>query len=235
LMLLPGLACDAELWTHQRAALMGGGTPSTPPRAVSVTDVHQRADSLPQMAALLLAEHPGEFALVGCSMGGMLALEVQRQAPDRVRGLALLGSTARADTPALITLRRQAIDLFAQGQSEALVRANAALAFHPQHVAGLVEAYVAMVLRAGADSLIRQNRAVMARADLRKSLAAVACPTLVVAGLDDQLTPPDCAREMAEAIPGAQLKLLPACGHMLTWEQPQAVTALLLYWAAGLN
>jgi len=91
------------------------------------------------------------------------------------------------------------------------------------------------VLRAGAAGLIRQNRAVMARADLRPTLAAIACPTLVVGGADDLLTPPDCSREIAAAIPGAQLQLLPECGHMLTWEQPQAVTSLLTDWLAGLR
>ena len=231
MILLPGMACDGALWRHQQPALLAAAAG----HPVVVVDVHHRADTLPGMAALLLAEQPGELALAGCSLGGMLALEVQRQAPDRVRGLALLGSTARPATPELVALRSQAIGLFAQGRAEELIRANAMFAFHRRRAAALVEDYVAMVLRAGTDNLIRQNRAVMARADLRPQLPGVACPTLVVGGLDDQLTPPDCAREMAAAIPGAQLQLLPDCGHMLTWEQPQAVTALLLDWWAGLR
>ena len=230
LILLPGLACDGALWRHQQPALQT----LAPYRPVVVTDVHTRADSLPAMAALLLTEQPGELLLAGCSMGGMLAMEVARQAPQRVRGLALLGTTARPDTPALIALRGQAIDQFEQGLVEPLIRANAIFAFHPRHAAALTEPYLAMVLRAGAGTLIRQNRAVMARADLRPHLAAIACPALVVAGLDDLLTPPDCAREIAAALPQAQLHLLPECGHMLTWEQPQAVTHLLSDWLAGL-
>ncbi len=89
-----------------------------------------------------------------------------------------------------------------------------------------------MLLRAGTASLVQQNRAVMARADLRPTLAAIRCPTLVLGGADDLLTPPDCSREIAAAIPGAQLQLLPDCGHMLTWEQAQAVTSALLDWLA---
>jgi pimeloyl-ACP methyl ester carboxylesterase len=231
LILLPGMACDGALWRHQLPAL----TAAVDGHPVVVADVHGRADTLPAMAALLLAEQPGELALAGCSLGGMLALELQRQAPGRVRGLALLGSTARPDTAELITLRSQAIRQFEQGRVEELIRANAMFAFHPRRAAALVEDYVAMVLRAGAAGLIRQNRAVMARADLRPHLSAVACPTLVVGGLDDQLTPPACAREMADAIPGAQLHLLPDCGHMLSWEQAPVVTALLLDWWAGLR
>ena len=228
LILLPGMACDAALWQPQLPALASH-------RRVVIADVHGRADSLPEMAALLLAEHPGPLILAGCSMGGMLAMETARQAPARVRGLALLGTTARPDTPELITLRSDAIVLFAQGRAEELLRINAMFAFHPSHQRRLLEDYITMVMRAGATGLIRQNRAAMARADLRPSLPAVACPTLVIGGLVDQLTPPDCAREIAAAIPGAQLHLLPDCGHMLTWEQPQAVTDHLLAWLAGLD
>ena len=222
LMLLPGMACDAELWRHQALAL-------APHRPV-VADVHHRANSLPAMAALLLAEQPGDLVLAGCSLGGMLALEVQRQAPGRVRGLALLGTTARADTPELVTLRTQAIAEFEAGRMLPLLRANALFAFHADHAAALTDDYLAMIQRAGAASLIRQNRAVMARADQRPRLGSVACPTLVASGQDDQLTPPEHAQEIAARVPGAQLHLLARCGHMLTWEQPEAVTALLQAW-----
>jgi pimeloyl-ACP methyl ester carboxylesterase len=227
LLLLPGMACDADLWRHQWPALQAAA-----PGPVAVADVHGRADSLPGMAALLLAEQPGPLLLAGCSLGGMLAMEVARQAPQRVRGLALLGTTARPDTPELIALRTSAIAEFEAGRAEALLRANVLFAFHRAHQARLADDYLAMVLRGGVSALIRQNRAVMARADLRPALPAIACPTLVVGGADDQLTPPDCSREIAAGIPGAQLHLLPECGHMLTWEQPQAVTRLLLDWLA---
>jgi len=228
LILLPGMACDAALWQPLQAELVAAHRAGP----VVVADVQGRADSLPAMAALLLAEQPGDLLLAGCSLGGMLAMEAARQAPQRMRGLALLGTSARPDTPELISLRRNAITEFAAGRVEPLLRANALFAFHPSHQAGLVEAYIAMVLRAGAASLIRQNTAVMARADLRPTLAAITCPTLVVGGADDLLTPPDCSREIAAAIPGAQLQLLPECGHMLTWEQPQALADLLLPWLA---
>lgn len=225
LILLPGMACDAALWRHHQADLAAAA-----PGPLVVADVHGRADSLPAMAALLLAEQPGDLLLAGCSLGGMLALETARQAPQRVRGLALLGTTARPDTPELVALRTSAIAEFEAGRAEPLLRANAMFAFHPAHQRRLVEDYVAMVLRAGTAALVRQNRAVMARADLRPALGAITCPTLVVGGADDQLTPPDCSREIAAGIPGAQLQWLSECGHMLTWEQPQAVGRLLLDW-----
>jgi pimeloyl-ACP methyl ester carboxylesterase len=225
--LLPGLACDAELWREQLRAL-------SPRWSLQVSDVHTRHATLPQMAAALLAEQPGELVLCGASMGGMLALEVVRQAPQRVRALALLGSSARPDTPELIRLRTEAIGLFEQGRMREVLQANLAFAFDPAHAAALTPAYLAMVERAGAAQLIAQNRAVMARADQRPLLPRIGCPTLVMTGRCDLLTPPEHAQEMAERIPAAQLELIDECGHMLTWEQPRRVNELLADWLAGL-
>ncbi len=225
-ILLPGLACDATIWREQIAAL-------APPHRVRVCDVHTRRATLPEMAATLLAEHAGPLVLVGTSMGGMLALEAVRQAPQRVAALALLASSARADTPELLKLRGDAITLFEQGRAEEVLRANAAFAFHPDAVAALEEPYVEYILRAGALQLIRQNRAVMARLDQRPMLGAIACPTLVVCGDSDALAPPEHSREMAAAIPGARFELIERCGHMLTLERPDRVSALLRGWLAS--
>jgi pimeloyl-ACP methyl ester carboxylesterase len=224
---LPGLACDAEIWREQLAAL-------SPRYALRVSDVHSRFATLPQMAAALLAEQPGDLLLCGTSMGGMLALEVQRQAPQRVKALAILASSARPDTPELIRLRSEAVQLFEQGRMLDVLQANIAFAFDPAHAQALTPRYLAMMERAGAGQLIAQNRAIMARADFRPLLPAIACPTLVVVGESDLLTPPEQAHEMAALIPGARLETIPRCGHLLTWEQPQRVNALLTDWFAGL-
>lgn len=230
LVLLPGLASDATIWRDQVPVLSAQ-------HRVAVSDVHFRHDTLPAMASALLDEHAGELVLCGTSMGGMVALEAVRQAPRRVKALALLGTSARADTPELIALRQSAVGEFAAGRAETVVRANVMFAFHPR-VAGdseLVRTYVDFVLRAGADALIRQNRAIMARADLRPTLGAIDCPTLVVCGDSDQLTPPEHSREIAAAIGGSRLEFVPDCGHLLTLEQPRHVNALLLDWLAGLS
>jgi len=224
--LLPGLACDGELWRDQVAALARL-------RPVQVSDVHTRCATLPQMAAALLAEDVGDLLLFGTSMGGMLALEVVRQAPQRVKALALLASTARPDTPELIRLRSDAIALFEQGRMKEVLQANLAFAFDPAHAEALSPAYLAMIERAGAGQLIVQNRAIMARADQRPLLPRIACPTLVLVGQSDLLTPPEHAQEMAALIPAARLEVLPKCGHLLTWEQPQRVNDLLIDWLAG--
>ena len=225
LILLPGLACDATIWREQVAVL-------SPRHRVRVTDVHTRFATLPEMAAALLAEHTGDLVLCGASMGGMVALEVVRQAPQRVKGLALLGTSARADTPELLKLRSDAIGLFEQGRAEEVLRANAVFAFHPKAAAALARPYIEFIQRAGALQLIRQNRAVMARADQRALLPAIRCPTLVACGDSDALTPPEHSHELAAAIPGARLEVIAECGHMLTLEQPARVNALLLEWLA---
>lgn len=229
-ILLPGLACDAELFAHQAPALAAMAQ-------VHVSDAHTRFDTLAAMAAAVLTERPGRHVLVGASMGGMLALEMHRQAPQRVQALALLGSTARPDTPELVALRTQAIELFAAGRMDEVLGANTLFAFHPSaaRAPGLLARYRAMLRRAGADQLIRQNRAVMARLDSRPLLAGVACPVLLACGEADQLTTPEHTREMAALMPHAKIEWIAGAGHMLTLEQPERVSTVLARWLATLR
>ena len=230
LLLLPGMACDAELFAHQQPLLART-------HRVHVSDAHSRFATLAQMASALLAEHRGAQVLVGSSMGGMLALEILRQAPQRVRGMALLGSTARPDTPELIRLRTQACELFAAGRMDEVMRANTLFTFHPNSMRNkaLLESYLAMVGRAGAAQLIAQNRAVMARVDSRPLLKTATCPLLIACGEADGLTTPEQAREMAALAPHARLEIVPGAGHMLTLEQPERVSALLVHWLKTLG
>ena len=229
LVLLPGLAGDATMWRAQAAALADFHP--------HIADVHMRHDSIPAMAAALLAETEGLLVLCGASMGGMVAMEAARQAPQRVRGLALLGTTAQPESAQMRSLREAAIELFEQGRLAEVIEPNLMYAFHPDSLrdAALVRDYLGFVYRAGAAQLARQNRAVSARPDARAHLPSLRCPVLVMCGEDDQLTPPDGAREIAQCVPGAQLRLVPRCGHMLTMEQPQAVNAQLRDWLATLQ
>ena len=225
LIFLPGLACDSALWQAQLGEM--------PARlSACVTDVHTRCDTLEAMAGTLLAEHAGELVLCGASMGGMLAMEVARQAPQRIRGLALLGTSARPEDAATRALREAAIVLFEQGRIAEVLQANLSLAFDASRAADveLQQSYLDMIGRAGAAQLVRQNRAVIARPDALAHIGRLRCPVLVLCGENDQLTPPERSRELAAAIPGAELALLSRCGHMLTMEQPQAVNVLLLDW-----
>lgn len=228
LLLLPGLAGDEVMWRSQLSALA--------PRRPLVADVHMRHPSVEDMAAALLAEHPGELILCGASMGGMVAMEAARQAPRRIAGLALLGTTARPESDDMRQLREDAIALFSQGRVHEVIAPNVAFAFHADQAQepGLLAAYLDFVLRAGAEQLIVQNCAVIARPDARPHLPALRCPTLVMCGDSDQLTPPEHSREIAALVPGAQLVMVPRCGHMLTMEKPDAVNAALQRWLSGL-
>jgi pimeloyl-ACP methyl ester carboxylesterase len=230
LILLPGLAADETMWKAQLPALS--------PWAPTVADVHtQPHETIEAMAAALLAAREGPLVLCGASMGGMIAMEAARQAPQRIAGLALLGTSARPETPDMRKLREGAIELFAQGRVAEVIEPNVAFAFHPDQArdAVLVRSYVDFVLRAGADQLIRQNRAVIVRPDARTHLAAVRCPTLVMCGDSDQLAPPECSQEIAALVPGAELKWVPRCGHMLTMEKPDVVNTGLVAWLERLS
>jgi pimeloyl-ACP methyl ester carboxylesterase len=222
LLLLPGLACDAAIWRAQLDALA--------PWSPRVTDVHTREETIPAMAATLLRENDGQLVLCGASMGGMLAMEAARQAPERIAGLALLGTDPRPDPPEMIALRTSAIGKFAQGRAREVIEPNIAMAFHPDNAAALASTYLAFVLAAGADQLIRQNQAVIARPDQRPHLNRLRCPVLVMCGEADLLTPPERSREIVERVPHARFVLVPRCGHMLTMEQPEVVNATLAEW-----
>lgn len=222
LILLPGLASNETLWRDQQRALARWSP--------HVTDVHTREDTIPAMAAALLREHAGAMVLCGASMGGMVAMEAARQAPERIAGLALLGTDARPDSPEMIALRTNAIARFAQGRVREVIEPNIAFAFHPDNAPALAGSYLDFVLAAGAGQLIRQNRAVIARPDARVHLPQVRCPTLVMCGEADQLTPPERSREIASLVPHARLVMVPRCGHMLTMERPDVVNEVLVEW-----
>ena len=230
LVLIPGLACDDRLWQAQWAALPSALAPA-------VSDVHMRHATIEAMAAALLAEHEGPLVLCGASMGGMIAMEAARQASERIEGLALLGTNARPETPEMRALREAAIELFARGDVRGVVEPNVAFAFHPAQAADarLVGAYLQMMLDAGADQLIRQNRALMERPDAREHLPGLRCPVFVACGDADRLTPPECSREIAALVPKAELVWVPDCGHMLTMEKPAIVNAALADWLGRLD
>jgi pimeloyl-ACP methyl ester carboxylesterase len=226
LILIPGLAGNSAMWRGQLEALA--------PWSPRVTDAHTRAPTIEAMAALLLQETAGPLVLCGASMGGMVAMEAARQAPGRIAGLALLGTDPRPDTPEMIAIRTGAIELFAQGRAREVIEPNIAMVFHPDNAAALSASYLEFVLGAGAEQLIAQNRAVIARPDARAHLPLLRCPVLVMCGDADLLTPPERSREIASLVPHARLVMVPRCGHMLTMERPEVVNAELSAWLSSL-
>jgi len=239
-VLIHGWSCDGNYWKEQIAPLKAKYTTVTVDLAGHGASGANRTDwSMgnfgEDVAAVARQLQNMKIVLVGHSMGGMLALHAQRAAPERIAALALLSSSARADTAELLRLRSDAIVEFEHGRTDDVLRANAMFAFHPRHAADRtrVDDYVAQILRIGPLQLIAQNRAVMARADMRPWLAAIACPLLLACGDDDRLTPLEHSREIAQAVPHAPLEVVPHAGHLLPWEQPERVNALLLQWLAA--
>ena len=224
IVLIPGLACSPRLYSEQIAALWRFGP-------LTVAD-HTRDEAMATIAWRILAEAPARFALAGLSMGGYIASEIMRQAPERVIRLALLDTSARPDTPEATERRRRAIALVAEGGYRSVTDGLFPTLVHPdhRHDERLRAINRQMADEVGPEAYTRQQKAIMARADSRPTLAAVKCPALVLVGEGDQLTPPDLAREMAAGIPGAELVVVPASGHLSTLEQPEAVNAALVDW-----
>jgi len=226
LLLLPGLLNGASLFTHQADVLanMAG---------VTIADL-TASDSIAALARDALAQAPeGAFVLIGMSMGGYVAFEIMRQAPQRVLALALIDTSARADSKEAMAGREQLIELGAR-DFPAVIEKLIERMVHPEN-AGRPEVsgvFQSMATGLGYEVFVRQQHAIGGRADSRPTLATIGCPTLILCGREDLVTPVDAHEEMAAAISGAQLKLIEECGHLSPLEQPEQVTAMLVEWLA---
>ncbi len=225
LVLLPGLLLDERLYAAQIAALGAQATPQ-------VADL-TRDDSIAAMARRVLAAAPERFALCGLSMGGYVAFEIMRRAPERVTRLALLDTQARPDSDEARTRRLDLIALAERGDFAAATQRLLPLFVHPDRRGALQATVSAMAEQVGRDAFLRQQTAILNRVDCRPGLAAIACPTLVMTGRQDLLTPLEVHLEIAAAIPAATLVVLPHCGHLTPLEQPAMVNAQLAAWLAG--
>ena len=227
LVLVPGLLCDALLWRHQIAGLADIADPI-------VADV-TRDDSIAGMADRVLAVAPDRFALAGLSMGGYVVQEMVRRAPGRVLRLALLDTNARADNDEQTKRRRDLIELAQRGTFKGVTPRLLPMLVHPDRLGDkpLVDAVMAMAEAVGKDAFLRQQRAIMGRADGRDALAHIRCPTLVLCGREDALAPPKVHEEMAERIPDATLVVLNRCGHLSALERPEVTTAHMRAWLSA--
>lgn len=226
LVLLPGLLCDAALWRPQIDALSDIAD-------MSVADV-SRDSSIAGMAARALAAAPQRFALAGLSMGGYVAQEIMRTEPDRVTRLALLDTSSRADSEEQASRRRGLIELASKGKFKGVTPRLLPYLIHPDRMedTALTGIVMAMAEHVGRDAFLRQQKAILSRIDGRDRLAEIACPTLVLCGRQDSLTPLKVSEEMADRIPGARLVIVEDCGHLSTLERPESVNAAMRDWLA---
>ena len=226
LVLLPGLLCDAALWEPQ-IRRFGDRVDC---RVADLT----LADSMAELARSVLDSAPERFALAGLSMGGYVALEIMRQAPERVQRLALLDTSARPDSPQQLKRRRALVALSRRGRFQGVTPRLLPQLIHPERLAdsALTGIVMAMAERIGRDAFLRQQAAIMARSDSRPSLGRISCPTLVLCGRDDALTPLSLSEEMAAGIVGSRLAVIEQCGHLATLERPEPVNDALAEWLA---
>jgi pimeloyl-ACP methyl ester carboxylesterase len=225
LVLVPGLLCDALLWREQIEALGAEFK-------CWVAD-HTRSETMAGVATDVLRDAPFErFALAGLSMGGYIALEMMRQAAHRVDRLALLDTSARADTPEQLERRRGLIALARRGRFAGVTHAMLPLFVHPNRLKDekLVSTVMEMARNTGRNVFIRQEQAIMSRIDSVALLPTITCPTLVLCGRQDAVAPLERHQEMADGIPGASLAVIEQCGHLSTLERPAEVSAALRAW-----
>lgn len=228
LILVPGLLCDEDLWRDQLPAL-------TPHADLTITMEQTRHATIGAIAAAILAAAPPQFALAGLSMGGMIALELTRQAPQRVTRLALLDTSARGIVDEEHTIRAGRIAMVRSGHVDIVLGLQLSR-FVPMARLGdaaLIDRALKMMRRVGAATYVRQEQAVMTRSDSRAALAAIRCPTLVLCGRQDAATPLVLSEEIAAAIPAARLAVIEDCGHLSTMERPDMVNRALVNWLAG--
>jgi len=181
----------------------------------------------------VLADAPFQsFALAGLSMGGYIAFEIMRQAPQRVSALALLDTAAYAESPAQTRMRLELIALAERGEFPRVSEILLPLLIHPSRLAerALTDVVRSMARNVGKKAFARQQRAIMSGPDSLPALAAIACPTLVLCGRQDERTPPARHEEIASRIKNAQLEIIEDCGHLSTLERPVEVNTAMRRW-----
>lgn len=227
IVLIPGLMCSPRLYAEQIPELWRIG-----PVTIAV---HTRDDSMQAMAQRILASAPARFALAGLSMGGYLCFEILRQDPERVAELVLLDTSARADPPERAEQRRAQIDMARGGRLGEVADMLFPRLVHARRWGdeSLRRTWRAMVQEVGAEGFIRQQTAIMDRPDSRPGLAAIRCPTLVIVGDGDVITPPELAQEIASGIPHSRLAVIRDSGHLSPLEQPAAVTKAMAQFLTG--
>jgi pimeloyl-ACP methyl ester carboxylesterase len=224
ILLVPGLVSSPRIFAPVLPALWKFGP-------VTVAN-HIRDDNMGAIARRILAEAPPRFALAGHSMGGYIAFEIMRQAPERVAKLALINTQARPDTPEASTRRRGQMERARSGGYRGVLDELFPGFVHPSRRddASLRQLVCDMGDDVGPEAFCRQQMAVISRPDSRATLAWIKCPTLVLSGDEDHTIPNSLSVEMANGIPGAKLVILKDCGHLPQPEQPKATADALVEW-----
>lgn len=224
LVLLPGMMCDSRLYAPQIAALGGG-------RCIVLPPISGHAN-MADLAAEVLAHAPPRFALAGLSMGGIVAMEVLRQAPDRVDRLALLDTNPRAETPDAQARRMPQIATVQAGGLIEVMRDE----MKPNYLAdgpnkgAVLDLCLEMALGLGPEAFVNQSLALRDRPDQQETLRGYHGPALVLSGREDRLCPVERHELMHSLLPNSTLTIIEGAGHLPTLEKPNETTAALARW-----
>ncbi|MBX2839230.1 MAG: alpha/beta hydrolase [Gammaproteobacteria bacterium] len=224
LMLLPGMMCDARIFTPQIEFFSAYRTIVVAPMTTG--------NSFSSLANDILASAPSQFALAGFSMGGIAAMEIIRQAPDRVTKLALLDTNPRAETLERQQQRESQIASVLAGNLKTVMRDE----MKPNYLSDsadtktLLNLCMDMAIALGPEVFVTQSQALQSRSDQTSTLCSVRVPTLVLCGEDDRLCPVTAHEEMQQIIPSAALTVIAGAGHMPTLEQSEKTNEALEIW-----
>lgn len=226
LVLIPALFCNHRLFEQPIKILADKYN-------IMVAD-HTGWTTMSLLAEHILTKAPPHFALAGISMGGYLALEIMRQAPQRVKQLILMNTSARADTPEQTQKRLLAIKASEEGSYLEVISKMFPFLLHSskQQDEILTSKLLLMAQEIGVDHFIKQLKAVMTRIDSRSFLSAIKCPTLVISGRQDQASPLDLMLEIHHKISHSKLLIIEECGHLSPLERPKAIISA---WSNFLN
>lgn len=223
LLLLPGMMCDARLFAPQLAAIHD--------RAIMVSPI-AAADTTAELARLVLEAAPQRFALAGLSMGGIVAMEMMAQAPERIGGLCLMDTNPKAESDAVARSREPQIARVREGELRTVMRDEMKpnyLADGP-NIGAILDTCMAMAETMGPVAFVRQSRALQTRADRQEVLAGVTVPSLILCGREDTLCPLHRHQLMQGLIEGAELVVVEGAGHLPTLEQPDVTTRAIQAW-----
>ena len=226
LILLPGMLCDEFYWRDQIDALADIAE-------CAVVDYGERT-SFDDMAADILRDAPPRFAVASHSMGGRVAFELYRQAPERIARLGLFGTAYAANGPQEAAYRHTMLEIARQHGMRSLAEVWVKRMVHPDRLDDkpLVDSIIDMVVRRSPRVLETQIHASMTRRDATDLLPRIACPTLVLCGRQDAARPLQQSQDMAAAIPGSTLVVIEDCGHMCMLERPDEVSRAMRAWLA---
>lgn len=224
LLLLPGTLCNEKLWEHQISYL-------TDIASVTVGDLTQN-NTIEGMASSVLEKAPERFALAGLSLGGMVAIEIMRQASERVTHLALLDTNPRPPTDAQIEAWHKFIQMSKEGNFISITRdfLMPGLIRPANQETSLTQTVIDMAEEVGADAMERQMTALMCRPDAFEVLPAIQCPVSVMVGEEDSVCPVEMSEEINREIPNSKLIVIEDAGHLSSLDNPLEVSYKLREW-----